>query len=182
MTNVDAALIEMEKVEGMKVFEIADRLPKPGEKLRITSAFWKESQDCEVESILEDDAMEEAALEMTTDHFPFRNSILFKKPCYGRTGWSGSPVFNPETGMVYGIFSRVYGKPKTLTFARFDAFNFFAPLGSDVRVVASNTVDLHDCLSKEGKLDLNTTGCSLPKPMTVKPTSSRLSSRASRTT
>lgn len=171
MTNIDAALIEAEKIEGVKTFKIADRLPKPGEILRITSAFWKESQDCEVEKILEDDAMEEAAVEMKTDRFPFRNSILFKNPCYGRTGWSGSPAFDPETGMIYGIFSRVYGKPKALTFARFGAFSFFAPLGTEVRVVASNVVDLHDCLSKKGELDLNTPQCSLPKP---KPQPSKL--------
>lgn len=172
MTNADVALLEVKEThkslaaENIRFLKIADRLPKPGEVLRITSAFWQETEECEVEKILEDRDAETAAVGMATDQYTFRNSILFKSPCYGREGWSGSPVFDPNTGLVYGVLSRVYKRKSPLSFARWNPFNPTIELfeKDEVQVVASNITDLKDCLTTNGKIDMNAPHCQLPKP------------------
>lgn len=175
LTNVDVSLYELASSVGalreqkLRLLELGDRLPKSGEILQITSGFWRETETCEVESILEDNAAEKRAIGEETETPLFRNSILFKSPCFARGGWSGGPVFDAATGLIYGIVSRVYSLSPTVSFSRFAGFisqkwNPFHPdADTDVRVVASNVIDLKDCLTADGKLGTSLANCQLPK-------------------
>ncbi len=182
MTNSDVAIYDLSESErkikfrGLKTFTLADSLPKPGDKLTITSGYWRETQTCEVESILADNSEEEAVIGMPMESDPraiphsFHHSILFKDSCYGRNGWSGSSVIDPKTNQIYGVVSRLYETQRDASLTRFAEFirrkwNPFNPeVETPVRVVASNVTDLVDCLEKDGSLNFRRPGCVLPIP------------------
>lgn len=169
-----ASSIEKLKNQKLKILELADYLPKPGKSYSITSGYWKETQTCEVESILADNDSERSAVGFEVETYPFRNSILFKAPCFARGGWSGSPIYDAETNLVYGVLSRIYESNPTPALTRFAEFiskkwNPFNPeTETEVRVIASNVIDLKDCLASDGAIDTKRTHCDLPKP-TMKP-------------
>lgn len=182
MTHVDASLFETRatlgelRAAGHRIFDIADRLPKPGEKLRITSGVWSETEDCEVERIIENDAEERELFGSDMQTHTFRNSVLFKRPCSGTAGWSGAPTYNPETGLIYGVVSRLLDRVRPSfprIFARAAASgNRWAlalnPATETVDVVASNLIDLRDCVSSDGHLALGSARCALPQVSALK--------------
>lgn len=189
MSNVDLALYEIptsiEKLrdQKLKILELADYLPQPGLSYQITSGYWRETQTCEVESILDDNKAEEAAVGQDLKTYQFRNSILFKTPCFSRGGWSGSPVVDAESGLIYGVISRIYEVNKTLKLSQFAEFiskkwNPFNPeISAEVRVIASNVLDLKDCLTSEGAINTGQPNCSLPKPNIIPSPTARPSAK-----
>lgn len=191
MTHIDASLFETQatlgelKAAGYRIFDIADRLPKPGEKLRLTSGVWGETQDCEVEQIIENDAAEREIFGSDMKTHTFRNSVLFKRPCGGTAGWSGAPAFNPETGLIYGVVSRLLDRMVPSFLSRFASAevseNRWAialnPAAKPVDVVASNLTDLRDCLTRGGHLSLDSVSCQLPKAKVFVPVKKPRSSR-----
>lgn len=181
LTKVDVSLFETTltlgelKSKGIAPMTLADRLPKPGERVKITSALWKQTQECTVDRIIENDAEERALFGKTKDvNYHFRNSILLSSDCSGEVGWSGAPLFDPQTNQVLGLVSRIYKEADRVspsTFLRF--MNGLSSPTSTGRtyVVASNITDLKDCLTADGTLLTEGFTCSLPAPTTKKSSS-----------
>jgi hypothetical protein len=172
MTFSDVALfatgrsVDSLRSAGYRVYSLGESLPREGDSLRITSAFWKETQVCRVDRILATNADELAIDPMSLHGYEFRNSILFESECAIRTGWSGSPVVNESTGQIFGVASRRVMTPSPLPFAGSDPVNkFVAWLFQDKgtgTLIASNLVDLLACLTPEGALRFEGR-CELPK-------------------
>jgi hypothetical protein len=152
LTRADVALYEVEatlgelKQAGYRVFDVSNTLPRPGSRVRITSGVWKRTQECTVSDILENNLEEERRFPLTfSNQNEFRHSIVLDSPCSASKGWSGSPVFDERTGMIYGVLSRDYSKEP------------------NAAAVASNVIDLVSCMDSSGKLDLAEKECFLPK-------------------
>jgi hypothetical protein len=172
MTRVDlsifstASSVEDFRKQGYRVFSLADSLPRPGDRLRVTSAFWKETQLCRVEKILETNTDESAIDPTSIEGYEFRRSILFDSDCIVRTGWSGAPVFEESTGRIFGVVSRRILAAARIPFgaleaaAKFVAWDF-QDRGSGV-LIASNVADLGECLTATGELRFGA-ACLLPK-------------------
>jgi hypothetical protein len=172
MTRVDlsifrlSATVEDVRKQGYRVHARAESLPRPGDRLRVTSAFWKETQLCRVERILETNADETAIDPISIEGYDFRQSILFDSDCIVRTGWSGAPVFEESTGRIFGVVSRRILAPARTPFGAIDAAAKFVAWdfqdrGSGV-LIASNVADLGSCLSPSGDPEFGPS-CLLPR-------------------
>ncbi|MBC7386516.1 MAG: hypothetical protein H7301_10205 [Cryobacterium sp.] len=198
MTRTDIALYEIDatigelKSKGIRFFELADHLPKTGEVLRITSGFAGMTEECTVADIFPtfsderkifDYPIPEGGDSSDASYPDFRNSILLDRKCFAKNGWSGSPIFDEKTRLVYGVLSRTptrespaspgveeYKVPKDETkpipFSS-ESFSSSSPKqerkDASIEVVASNVAVLNDCLTNSGELTLGSAGCKLPK-------------------
>lgn len=157
MTTEDVTLFQATvslgtlKSRGVRIFTLADRLPKPGEKLQLTSGLWGQTQTCTVERIITNNAEEKKLFGTSPSPLELKNTILLGADCTGRPGWSGSPLLDPKTGLIYGVASRIYTPPVGSALA-----------GSSPRVLVSGLQELRKCLNKAGQIDLSTSGCQLP--------------------
>lgn len=141
------------KAQGVRIFKLADRLPKPGEKLQITSGLWGQTQSCTVERIIADNVEEKKLFGTSPSPIEMKNTILLGAECTGRPGWSGSPLLDPKTGLIYGVASRIYTPAPGSALAK---------AGSSPRILVSSLLELRKCLNKIGQLDFSLLGCQLP--------------------
>lgn len=134
--------------KGMTIFKVSDSLPKVGQKLKVTSALWKETMTCTVEKILVDNEDEFNTIGVDVSPVEMRNSILLDKNCKAKGGWSGSPLYDPKTNTIYGVASRVITNQKT----------------GETRFVASSTYMLKRCFTKDlGRENFISSACELPR-------------------
>lgn len=133
------------KAKGIRVFNVADSLPKVGQKLQLTSGLWGQTQTCTVEKIIANNAEERKLFGTSPSPIEMRNTILLSKDCTGEGGWSGSPLFDPKTGLIYGVASRVYSQ------------------GTTSRILVSSLVEFKKCINSKGKLKGFWSDCSLPR-------------------
>lgn len=146
MSNEDVTLFQTVpnlgalKALGIRIYSIADQLPVVGQRLQVTSGLWGQSQTCSVEKILPNNAAEQAVLGTSPAPLEMRDTILLDQQCAAKEGWSGSPLVDLETGLIYGVLSRV----------------------DSSRVLASSVVELRRCVTN-GKLNFKAAGCGLPE-------------------
>lgn len=175
LTNTDVAIFRTTKTVrdfrtgGYRVFQLGKQLPAPGTKLRVTSAYWKQTQICTVDRILRTNADELEVDPTSSTKYTFRDSALFDSKCIIRTGWSGSPAFDDREGKIYGVTSR-FVNPATTKHSIFAGimnlmrFMSFSAVDFDSGVlVTSNLTDLNACIGSKGELQLNARGCELPR-------------------
>ena len=159
MTKEDVTIFESTKTlgtiksMGLKTFKLAPGLPKIGQTLQLTSGLWGQTQKCKVEKIIKNNKEEEFLFGTSTGPIEMNNSILLSKECTAQGGWSGSPLFDPETGLIYGVASRIYAPAPG---------SELAEKGTTARIIISSLVELQKCL-KEGAMDLSKSECSLPR-------------------
>lgn len=159
MTREDVTLFQATvslgilKSRGVRIFKLADRLPKPGEKLQITSGLWGQTQSCTVERIIVDNADEKKLFGTNTSPIEMKNTILLGSECTGRPGWSGSPLLDPKTGLIYGVASRIYTPAPGSALAK---------AGTSPRILVSSLLETRKCLNKMGQLDFSLPGCQMP--------------------
>lgn len=159
MTREDVTLFQgalslgVLKSRGVRIFKLADRLPKPGEKLQITSGLWGQTQSCTVERIILDNADEKKLFGISPSPIEMNNTILLGPECTARPGWSGSPLLDPKTGLIYGVASRIYTPAPGSALAK---------EGTSPRILVSSLLELRKCINKTGQLDFSLLGCQLP--------------------
>lgn len=160
MTTEDVTLFQSEptlgelKARGIRIFKLADKLPVPGQTLQITSGLYAKTQLCKVERIIADNAAEKELFGSDLAPIQMKNTILMDKDCTAQPGWSGSPIMDPKTGVIYGVLSRIY-EPKL--------GSALAKKGTQARVLVSNVQELKKCVSDKGQLNLTSANCKLPK-------------------
>lgn len=160
MTREDVTLFQTSRTLGqvkdlgIRVFKVADKLPKVGQKLTLTSGLWGQTQTCTVERIIANNAEEKKLFGTNTSPVQMRNTILLSKDCTGQGGWSGSPLFDAKTGLVYGVASRIYTP---------GPYSSLASSGVTPRILVSSLVELKKCINSKGHLALNPLVCNLPR-------------------
>lgn len=157
MTVADVGLVEVNetyaelKAQGIRVFELASKIPAIGTKVTMMSGYWSEVQTCTIERVVP--VLKEAS-------FTWPYSFVLNKECVTKPGWSGSPIISETTGKVIGVLNTGY--------------NGGAPcaLNNPCEVNANNTVSvgphsygqftalIWSCLN-QGNLDLHSPRCQL---------------------
>lgn len=159
MTKEDVSLFQTApalsilKAAGVRIFQLADQLPKVGQRLQITSGLWGQTQSCTVEKIIPNNTVEKQLFGISPSPIEMQNTILISKECTAQSGWSGSPLIDPVTGLIYGVVSRIYAPAPGSTLAEANA---------TPRILVSSVVELRKCMNKNGKLDFNNPDCKLP--------------------
>lgn len=141
------------KSKGLKTFKLAPALPKVGQTLQLTSGLWGQTQKCKVERIIKNNREEELLFGTNTGPIEMNNSILLSSECTAKGGWSGSPLFDPQTGLIYGVASRIYAPAPGSELAK---------KGTTARIIISSLVEFQKCL-KNGMVELSNAGCQLPR-------------------
>ena len=106
LTGTDLALIELKHTnqqllqQGIRQFRISPRMPALGLPVRVTSGFWKETQDCtlsrSIPKIIEGFS-DGSAPSITTWAYAMSNE------CKIRGGYSGTPVLDRQTQEVVAL-------------------------------------------------------------------------------
>lgn len=141
------------KAMGIRTFKLAPTLPKVGQTLQLTSGLWGQTQKCKVERILKDNREEELLFGTSLGNVEMKNSILLSAECTAQGGWSGSPLFNPATGLIYGVASRIYAPAPNSELAK---------KGTSARIIVSSLMEFQKCL-KGGVVNLSQAACGLPR-------------------
>ncbi|MFE9610296.1 serine protease [Streptomyces sp. NPDC006012] len=161
MTGTDMALYQvettyrqLERDHGVKALTVSDRRPTRGADLRVVSASWKQEFSCKLDQF---------AYRVLETGNSTEDVLRYTPACDTSSGTSGSPVISG--GQIVGInnTSNHDGGQCTLDnpceMARNGTISTHKGIG-----YATQTYWLATCVAPGNKLDLDRTGCLLPRP------------------
>ncbi|MEU8225970.1 serine protease [Kribbella sp. NPDC048915] len=136
---------------------LAEQAPSDGAGMAVVSGYWKRIYTCSVQATIP---------QLREGDWTWQNSIKYRQPgCETIGGTSGSPVVSTSTGQVIGVNNTGNEDGEQCTVnnpCEVDADgNITVDQGA---AYGQQTWWLYTCLTANRTLDLNKSGCELPKP------------------
>lgn len=167
MTGTDVTLYqtgttydEIKDKYGISPLTIDPSHPKAGTKMTVVSGYWKDTYSCDIDGFVP--TLKEADWTM-------KDSIRYTKECQTKGGTSGSPIVSDETGKVIGINNTLNEDGEKCT------MNNPCEVDKDGKTTVHQGIGygqeiytLDKCIVAGNKLDLNASGCDLPKPSSAR--------------
>ncbi|MEE6269375.1 trypsin-like peptidase domain-containing protein [Streptomyces diastatochromogenes] len=167
MTDTDVTLYQtgstyaqIEQKYGIKALELSADHPTKGAGITVVSGYWKKTYSCSVDGF---------APTVKEGDWTWKDSVRYTPECKVIGGTSGSPVVGNSTGKVTAINNTINENGERCT------------LNNPCEVDENGNVTVHDgigyaqetyfitkCFGAGNKLDLNASGCTLPKPSGVR--------------
>jgi len=163
MTDTDVAIYELtttyaaiKSSYGVSALTVRDTHPTAGTAITVASGAWKKLFDCNLDGFV---------YRLKEDTWTWKDSVRYTSACQTGSGTSGSPVIDQATGDVVAIHNT--GNENGGSCTRDN------PCEVDQRGTVTvhrginygqQTYQIPACFTTGNQLDLNATGCTLPKP------------------
>ncbi|MFF1462547.1 serine protease [Streptomyces sp. NPDC058330] len=163
MTDTDVSLYQLtttyaqiENSYGIKALELDSARPAKGTAITVASGYWKRLYSCAVDGF---------AYRLKEGSWTWKDSVRYTSACQTIGGTSGSPVINDATGKVVAVNNTGNEDGQRCT----DNNPCEVDENGAVTVrkginYAQQTYGIVPCLGPGNRIDLNRTGCALPKP------------------
>ncbi|WP_419999820.1 S1 family peptidase [Streptomyces boninensis] len=163
MTDTDVSLYELtstyEEIEtdyGIKALELSAEHPAQGSAITVVSGYWKQTYSCAIDGF---------ANELREADWTWKDSVRYTSACKTIGGTSGSPVVDDAGGKVVAVNNTLNEDGQECT------LNNPCEVDKDGKVTihpgigyAQETYQIVPCVGAGSKIDLNASGCTLPKP------------------
>ncbi|AQS67817.1 serine protease [Streptomyces pactum] len=163
MTDTDAAIYRLgttyERIKssyGIDALTLSDTRPTAGTAISVVSGYWKRIYDCSIDGF---------AYRMKEGDWTWKDSVRYTAACDTIGGTSGSPVVDSATGTVVAVNNTGNNDGERCT------VNNPCEIGEDGEVTvrrginyAQQTYLFPACFGVDNKLDLDASGCAVPKP------------------
>jgi trypsin-like peptidase len=163
MTDTDITIYQLTRTYaqirssyGISALTVADTHPVAGTAIKVVSGYWKRIYSCSIDGFV---------YRLKEGGWTWKDSVRYTAACDTIGGTSGSPVVDNATGKVVAVNNTGNEDGGTCT------------VDNPCEVDASGNVTVHQginyaeetyaipaCFGAGNKLDLNASGCTLPKP------------------
>ncbi|MGW3657717.1 S1 family peptidase [Streptomyces sp. NPDC005151] len=163
MTDTDISLYQLtrtyaqiESTYGIKALELNAAHPVQGAAITVVSGYWKRTYSCNIDGFVY--RMKEGA-------WTWKDSVRYTSACQTIGGTSGSPVIDNATGKVVAVNNTGNEDGQQCTVNNpcevDESGNVTVRQGINY---AQETYGIVPCIGAGSQIDLNRTGCTLPKP------------------
>ncbi|MER0245713.1 serine protease [Streptomyces sp. HSW2009] len=174
MTDTDAAIYQVNATYAqikqrynVNALELSAERPASGATIKVVSGYWKRTYTCNVNGFVN---------QLREGNWTWKDSVRYTSPCNVIGGTSGSPVIDANSGKVVAVNNTINESGQRCT------MNNPCEVDQNGQVTvrrgigyAQQTYQLTRCFGPGNVLDLNQSGCTVPKPRwTQTPTADRL--------
>ncbi|MGI5137377.1 S1 family peptidase [Streptomyces sp. CA-106110] len=163
MTDTDVTIYQLTRTYaqikssyGIGALTVADTHPVAGTAIRVVSGYWKRIYSCTIDGFV---------YRLKEGGWTWKDSVRYTSACNTIGGTSGSPVVDTSTGKVVAVNNTGNEDGQTCTVdnpCEVDASgNVTVRQGINY---AEETYQIPACFGTGNKLNLNASGCVLPKP------------------
>jgi V8-like Glu-specific endopeptidase len=163
MTDTDVTIYrltrtyaQIKSTYGIDALPLADTHPVAGTAITVVSGYWKQTYSCDVDGFV---------YRLKEADWTWKDSVRYTPACQTIGGTSGSPVVDDATGKVVAVNNTGNENGETCTLdnpCEVDADgNVTVHQGTNY---AEETYQIPACFGAGNQLDLNASGCVLPKP------------------
>ncbi|MDQ0794320.1 serine protease [Streptomyces sp. B1I3] len=163
MTDTDVSLYQLtrtyaqiESTYGIKALELNAARPVQGTAITVVSGYWKRTYSCGVDGF---------AYRLKEGAWTWKDSVRYTSACQTIGGTSGSPVIDGATGKVVAVNNTGNEDGQRCTDnnpCEVDE-NGVVTVRQGINY-AQQTYGIVPCIGPGNRIDLNRTGCALPKP------------------
>ncbi|MGW1781378.1 S1 family peptidase [Streptomyces sp. NPDC002143] len=163
MTDTDVSIYQLtstyatiQSAYGISALTVQDTHPTAGTAITVASGYWKTLYNCSIDGF---------AYRLKEGDWTWKDSIRYTSACQTIGGTSGSPVIDQATGKVVAVNNTGNEDGETCT------------VNNPCEVSESGTVTVREginyaqeiyqipaCFTTGNQLNLNASGCTLPKP------------------
>ena len=163
MTDTDVSLYQLtrtyaqiESSYGIKALELDTARPTQGKAITVASGYWKRTYSCAVDGF---------AYRLKEGAWTWKDSVRYTSACRTIGGTSGSPVIDDATGKVVAVNNtgNEDGQRCTDNNPCEVAENGTVTVREGINY-AQQTYGIVPCIGTGNQIDLNRSGCALPKP------------------
>ncbi|WP_406414316.1 serine protease [Streptomyces sp. NBC_01614] len=141
---------------GIDALTMAETHPVAGTAITVASGYWKRLYSCNIDGF---------AYSLKEGDWTFKDSVRYTSPCKPIGGTSGSPVIDHATNKVVAVSNTGNEDGQRCTINNpcevDESGNVTVRQGISY---AQQTYQIPACFGVDNKLDLNASGCVLPKP------------------
>jgi V8-like Glu-specific endopeptidase len=163
MTDTDVTIYQLTRTYaqikssyGIGALTVADTHPVAGTAIKVVSGYWKRIYSCTIDGFV---------YRLKEGGWTWKDSVRYTSACNTIGGTSGSPVVDTSTGKVVAVNNTGNEDGQTCTVdnpCEVDASgNVTVRQGINY---AEETYQIPACFGTGNKLNLNASGCVLPKP------------------
>ena len=164
MTDTDITLYQLtstyaqiQSQYGIKALALSATHPTKGAAIRVVSGYWKKIYSCQIDGFV---------TQLHESDWIWKDSVRYTEPgCQVIGGTSGSPVIDASTGAVVAVNNTINENGERCTLdnpCEVDA-NGNVTVRQNVGY-AEETYLINTCVDTGNVINLNKTGCTLPKP------------------
>ncbi|ARP72039.1 serine protease [Streptomyces pluripotens] len=141
---------------GINALTVADTHPVAGAAIKVVSGYWRRTYSCDIDGFV---------YRLKEGDWTWKDSVRYTSACDTIGGTSGSPVIDTATGKVVAVNNTGNEDGETCTVDN----PCEVDEKGDVTVrqginYAEETYQIPACFTTGNELDLNASGCTLPKP------------------
>ncbi|WP_432194898.1 S1 family peptidase [Streptomyces sp. bgisy027] len=163
MTDTDVSIYQLtttyaqiKSSYGINALTVADSHPTAGTAITVASGYWKRLYSCNIDGF---------AYRLKEGDWTFKDSVRYTSACNTIGGTSGSPVIDQATNEVVAVNNTGNEDGQRCTVNNpcevDESGNVTVHQGINY---AQQTYQIPACFGVDNKLDLNASGCVLPKP------------------
>ncbi|MEV0493142.1 S1 family peptidase [Streptomyces atratus] len=163
MTDTDISLYQLtrtyaqiESTYGIKALELNAAHPVQGTAITVVSGYWKRTYSCSIDGFV---------YRLKEGGWTWKDSVRYTSACQTIGGTSGSPVIDNATGKVVAVNNTGNEDGQQCTVNNpcevDESGNVTVRQGINY---AQETYGIVPCIGAGSQIDLNRTGCTLPKP------------------
>ncbi|WP_406421715.1 serine protease [Streptomyces sp. NBC_00842] len=163
MTDTDISLYQLtrtyaqiESTYGIKALELNAAHPVQDTAITVVSGYWKRTYSCNIDGFV---------YRMKEGGWTWKDSVRYTSACQTIGGTSGSPVIDNATGKVVAVNNTGNEDGQQCTVNNpcevDESGNVTVRQGINY---AQETYGIVPCIGAGSQIDLNRTGCTLPKP------------------
>ncbi|MFC5215157.1 S1 family peptidase [Streptomyces coerulescens] len=163
MTDTDVSIYQLtttyaqiKSSYGIDALTVADSHPTAGTAITVASGYWKRLYNCNIDGF---------AYRLKEGDWTFKDSVRYTSACNTIGGTSGSPVIDQATNKVVAVNNTGNESGERCTVNNpcevDESGNVTVRQGINY---AQETYQIPACFGVDNKLDLNASGCVLPKP------------------
>ncbi|WP_432157066.1 trypsin-like serine peptidase [Streptomyces sp. bgisy153] len=141
---------------GISPLTVQDTHPVAGTAITVASGYWKRLYHCDIDGFV---------YRMKEGDWTWKDSVRYTSSCNTIGGTSGSPVIDQATGTVVAVNNTGNEDGQTCTVnnpCEIDE-NGVVTVREGINY-AQETYNIPACFTTGNRLDLNASGCTLPKP------------------
>ncbi|WP_129307103.1 serine protease [Streptomyces sp. L2] len=163
MTDTDVTIYrltrtyaQIKSTYGISPLTVADTHPAAGTAIKVISGYWKRTYSCNIDQFV---------YELREGDWTFKDSVRYTSACDTIGGTSGSPVVDTATGNVVAVNNtgNEDGERCTVDNPCEVDENGNVTIHQGINY-AQETYEIPACFTTGNKLDLNASGCVLPRP------------------
>ncbi|MFD4551112.1 serine protease [Streptomyces sp. NPDC058251] len=163
MTDTDITIYQLTRTYaqikssyGISALTLSNTHPVAGTAIKVVSGYWKRTYSCNIDGFV---------YRLKEGDWTWKDSVRYTSACNTIGGTSGSPVIDNATGKVVAVNNTGNEDGETCTVnnpCEVDA-NGNVTIHQGINY-AEETYQIVPCFGTGNKLNLNATGCTLPKP------------------